>query len=157
MKSVLKEAEMLSVKDAKKVDPNGTIDFYSFKKLIIAQNCLLYGCYKLLYSLGMKLAFYLYPYGKSFKDVVEEISELIKTDWDVQIVDQGVNSVTVEIQNCIFCYEIGVPCQLFIGFLVQSLKKSLPDNRRVIYLSDDQYISDSTKNSYILKLIWKKK
>ena len=150
MKSVLKEAEMLELKDAREVDPMGTIDFYAFKKLIIAQNSLLYGCYKLLYNLGMKLAIYLYPYGKSFQDVVEEITKLIKTDWDVQIIDQGVNSFTVEIQNCVFCYEIGVPCQLFFGFLVQSLKKSLPENKNVTYVTEKE-----TQNSHILKLVWK--
>ncbi|TFG22513.1 MAG: hypothetical protein EU529_10275 [Promethearchaeota archaeon] len=150
MKSVLKEAEMLDLKDAREVDPNGTIDFFTFKKLIIAQNSLLYGCYKLLYNLGMKLAIYLYPYGKSFQDIVEEITELIKTDWDVQIIDQGVNSFTVEIKNCVFCHEIGVPCQLFFGFLVQSLKKSLPENKNVTYVSEKE-----TQNSHILKLLWK--
>ncbi|TFG03127.1 MAG: hypothetical protein EU540_00210 [Promethearchaeota archaeon] len=152
MKSVLKEAEMLDLKDAREVDPNGTIDFFTFKKLIIAQNSLLYGCYKLLYNLGMKLAIYLYPYGKSFQDVVEEITELIKTDWDVQIIDQGVNSFTVEIKNCVFCHEIGVPCQLFFGFLVQSLKKSLPENKNVTYVSEKD---TDLPHSHILKLIWK--
>ena len=33
MKSILREAELLNLKDLREVDPEGTIDFFSFKKL----------------------------------------------------------------------------------------------------------------------------
>ena len=156
MKSVLKEAGLLNLKDARDVDPNGTIEFLSFYKIIDAQNLLLFGCHRLLYEVGKKLAFYLFPYGKAFEEIVQEITGLIKTNWSVQIVEQEKNSITIEIKNCVFCGESGVPCNLFTGFLVQSLKKSLPDNRRVVYTSDKEDLTETTKNSFILKLRWKK-
>jgi len=156
MKSVLKEAEMLDLKDARDVDPNGTIEFLSFYKIIDAQNLLLFGCYRLLYEVGKKLAFYLFPYGKAFKEIIQEITKLIKTNWSVQIIEQQKNSMTIDIKNCVFCVESGVPCNLFTGFLVQSLKKSLPDNRRVVYTSDKEDLKETSKNSFVLKLRWKK-
>jgi predicted hydrocarbon binding protein len=156
MKSVLREADMLQIKDNKNVDPNETIDFFSFKKIITAQELLLYGCYRLQYELGKKFAFYLFPWGKPFEEIIREITVLVKTKWAVQIIDQGKTSVTVEIQNCIFCSDVGVPCNFFTGFLVNSLKKAIPDNRRVIYTNEKEEIPDLTHNPYILKLIWKK-
>ena len=156
MKSVLKEAELLDLKNARDVDPNGTIEFLSFYKIIDAQNLLLFGCYRLLYEVGKKLAFYLFPYGKAFEEIIQEINKLIKTNWSVQIVEQEENSMTIDIKNCVFCTESGVPCNLFTGFLVQSLKKSLPDNRRVVYTSDKEDLKETTKNSFVLKLRWKK-
>ena len=156
MKSVLKEADLMNIKDSRDVDPNDSIEFVSFYKIIDAQNLLLFGCYRLLYEVGKKLAFYLFPYGKDFEEIVEEITDLIKTNWSVEIVEKNVNSMTVEIENCVFCGEAGVPCNLFTGFLVQSLKKALPDNRRVIYSSDKEDAKESEPNSFILKLRWKK-
>ncbi len=153
MKSILKEAEMLSLKDFRDVDPEQTINFFSFKKIITAQNCLLYECYNLLHSIGEKFSFYLYPYGKSFEEIIHEIdNELIKADWKVAIVEKNPDSITVEVQNCIFCSEIGVPCDLFEGFLVHSLKKSLPDNRQVTYSETKKSVKDPTHNTYQLKL-----
>lgn len=156
MKSVLREADLIDIKDTKNVDPNDTMDFLSFQKIITAQELLLYGCYRLQYEVGTKFAFYLFPWGKPFEEVIQEITELIKTNWSVRILEQDENSVTVEIQNCIFCNEVGVPCNLFTGFLVHSLKKAIPDTRRVIYASDKEELPDLTENSYVLKLIWKK-
>ena len=156
MKSVLREADMLKIKETKNLDPNETIDFLSFKKIITAQESLLYGCYRLLYEIGKKFAFYLFPWGKPFEEVIQEITGLIKAKWAVRIIDQGKNSITVEIQNCIFCSEVGGPCNLFTGFLVNSLKKAIPDNRSVIYTNEKEAIPDLTHNPYILKLIWKK-
>ena len=156
MKSVLREADLIDIKDTKNVDPNDTMDFLSFQKIITAQELLLYGCYRLQYEVGKKFAFYLFPWGKPFEEVIQEITELIKTNWSVRILEQGENSVMVEIQNCIFCSEVGIPCNLFTGFLVHSLKKAIPDNRRVIYTNDKEEVPDLTENSYVLKLIWKK-
>ncbi|KKN15438.1 hypothetical protein LCGC14_0986140, partial [marine sediment metagenome] len=39
MKSILKEAEMLHLKNIRDEDPNQSLDFFSFKKIIAAQNC----------------------------------------------------------------------------------------------------------------------
>ena len=36
MKSILREAELLELKDIRDVDPDGAIDFFSFKKLSIS-------------------------------------------------------------------------------------------------------------------------
>ena len=38
MKSILREAELLEFKDTRDANPDGDIDFFSFKKLIAAQN-----------------------------------------------------------------------------------------------------------------------
>ena len=156
MKSVLKEAELLHIKDYRDVNPNDTLDFNSFQKIIDAQNLLLFGCYRLLYEIGKKFSFYLFPFGKDFREIIKDINELINTNWKVNIIEQTENSVTVEIENCIFCPEAGEPCKLFTGFLIHSLKKSLPDNRRVTYVNEDEELEENQEEfSYLLKLNWK--
>ena len=163
MKSILREAELLDLKDIRDVDPEGEIDFFSFKKLIAAQNCLLYDSSQILFALGKKFSFYLFPYGKNFEEVVMELNHLIKTNWNIEILDKStdhmtneIETITLEINNCIFCSEVGVPCNFIIGFLVHSLEKSLPSNREITYsgLKDPH---DPSHSSFILKLISKKK
>jgi hypothetical protein len=163
LKSILREAELLELKDLKDVNPEQIIDFFSFKKIISAQNCLLYGCYNLLFEIGKKFSFYLYPYGKDFEDIVGEINKLIKTDWKIEIIaktnkpfSNELKTITLRLENCIFCSEIGVPCNFIVGFLVHSLEKSLPYNKRIQFLGlKDAY--EPHHNSFILKLISKKK
>ncbi|MFW9864732.1 MAG: hypothetical protein ACFFEN_01410, partial [Candidatus Thorarchaeota archaeon] len=72
LKSILKEAEMLHLKNIKYEDQNQNLDFFSFKKIISAQNCLLYESSKLLFEIGKKLSFYLFPYGISFDEIINE-------------------------------------------------------------------------------------
>lgn len=152
MKSILREAELLELKDMRDVDPDETIDFFSFKKLIAAQNCLLYDSNDLLYEIGRKFAFYLFPYGKQFEEIIEEINELIVTDWKVAIVDRNDNSVVIKVDRCVFCSEIGVSCQMFIGFLVNSLEKTLPTDFKVTPLRAEEDVYDPNHNSFFLKL-----
>jgi hypothetical protein len=64
MKSILREAELLELKDIRDADPDGVVDFFSFKKIIAAQNCLLYDSTKLLYEIGRKFSFYLFPFAE---------------------------------------------------------------------------------------------
>jgi hypothetical protein len=163
LKSILREAELLELKDIRVFDSNKFIDFFSFKKIISAQNCLLFGCYNLLFEIGKKFSFYLFPYGKDFEEVIEELNDLIKTNWRVAILDKNKNymtneleNITLEIQNCIFCSEVGVPCNFIVGFFVHSLQKSLPSNREISFsgLKDPH---DPSHSSFILKLISKKK
>jgi predicted hydrocarbon binding protein len=162
LKSILREAELLELKDIKEMDPDQSIDFFSFKKIISAQNCLLYGCYNLLTEIGKKFSFYLFPYGKNFEEVIEEINHFIDADWKIEILDiktkssiNLIKSATLKIENCIFCSEVGVPCNFIVGFLVHSLKKSLPSNRRVLFSGlKDPF--DLTHHSFILKLKSKK-
>lgn len=154
MKSILKEAELLNLKDLRDVNPQETIEFSSFQNVIKGQNCLLYGCYRLLYEIGKKFSFYLFPFGKAFEEVVYELNDLIKTNWKVEVVEKKKNSITVEIENCVFSTEIGAPCDFFLGFLVHSLKKAIPDNRRVIYSNNT--IIEPDHNTYVLILNWKK-
>ena len=66
MKSVLKEADLMNIKDSRDIDPNDSIEFVSFYKIIDAQNLLLFGCYRLLYEVGKKLEFYIFNYWKYF-------------------------------------------------------------------------------------------
>jgi hypothetical protein len=152
MKSILREAELLELKDMRDVDPNGYIDFFSFKKLISAQNCLLYDSNDLLHEIGRKFAFYLFPFGKNFGEIISEINELINTDWKVSIIKQDDYSVIVRVDKCVFCSEIGVSCDLFKGFLINSLEKTLPTDFQVIQLSAKENVSDPNHNSFILKL-----
>jgi predicted hydrocarbon binding protein len=152
MKSILREAELLELKDMRDVDQEGTIDFFSFKKLIAAQNCLLYDSNDLLYEIGRKFAFYLFPYGKNFDEIIEEINELIVTDWNVSIVDQTGDSVSIKVKKCVFCSEIGVPCYLFKGFLVYSLEKTLPNDFQVIPLKIKEDVFDPNHNTFHLTL-----
>jgi hypothetical protein len=162
LKSILREAELLEIKDIREVDPEKNIDFFSFKKIIAAQNCLLYGCYNLLFEIGKKFSFYLYPFGKDFEEIVEEINDLIKADWKIEIIEKIKKPFSDEwkyfslkIVNCIFCSEIGVPCNFIVGFLVHSLQKSLPYNKRITYAGLKNPF-DPTHNSFILKLKSKK-
>lgn len=157
MKSILKEAGLLKLKKNKDVDPNGTLDFFSFKKIISAQNCLLYNCTDLLFEIGKKFSFYLFPFGKDFEEIIEEINNLIKTDWKVQIIKKAKKSITIKVDKCIFCSEIGISCDLFIGFLVHSLEKSLPSNSRVTFSREKEDVKDPKHNNYIVKLKSKRK
>lgn len=162
LKSILREAELLEFKDLMNISSSKSIEFFSFKKIISAQNCLLFGCYNLLFEIGKKFSFYLFPYGKNFEEVIEEINYLIKTNWQIEILDKTENyitneleNITLEIRNCIFCPEVGVPCNFIVGFLVHSLEKSLPSNREISFsgLKDPH---DPSHNSFILKLTSKK-
>ncbi|MBD3253904.1 MAG: hypothetical protein GF383_02375 [Candidatus Lokiarchaeota archaeon] len=154
MKSILKEAEMLELKDIREVDPEETLDFFSFKKIITAQNCLLYGCYALLFEIGKKFSFYLFPFGKSFTEIVQDINAYIRTkDFKVEILKETENTIKVKVQSCVFCSEIGVPCNLFVGFLVHSLEKSLPSNEKVRYMyEEEENVNDPRHNTYVLTL-----
>lgn len=156
MKSILREAEMMHIKDIGDEDPNDTLSFFSFKKIISAQNCLLYDSSKLLYEIGKKLSFYLFPFGLNFEEIIKEINNLIITDWKVEILDNNGNEVTIQVERCIFCSEIGVPCDLFIGFLVHSLQISLPSVQTVIVKNGKEDINNPAHNSFILKLKIKK-
>ena len=89
MKSILKEAGLLHLRNQRNFNPNNTIDYFSFKRILTAQNCLLYQCSELLFEIGKKFSFYLFPFGKKFEDSIKEITELINTDWDIYIIEQS--------------------------------------------------------------------
>jgi len=150
MKSILREAEMLHLKDIRDEDPNNTLDFFSFKKIISAQNCLLYDSPDLLFEIGKKFSFYLFPYGKNFEEIIDEINT--STDWKVNIIKNKENKIILQVDRCIFCSEIGVPCDLFKGFLVYSLQKSLPSKHKVICEREKENVNDPNHNSFIAKL-----
>lgn len=157
MKSILKEAEMLHLKNIRDEDQNQMLDFFSFKKIISAQNCLLYDSSKLLFEIGKKFSFYLFPYGKSVEEIVHEINSIIIADWKVEILENSENFITVFVQRCIFCSEIGVPCVLFKGFLVYSLEKTLSSEHKVIHNGNKEDVNDPNHNTFILKLKIEKK
>ncbi|NHJ20685.1 MAG: hypothetical protein EAX91_07085 [Candidatus Lokiarchaeota archaeon] len=157
MKSILKEAGLLELKDIRGVDPEGEIDFFSFKKIISAQNCLLYDSSHLLSEIGKKFSFYLFPFGKVFEEIVEEINKLIVADWRVIIVENRAESVIIRVDKCIFCSEIGVSCELFKSFLIHSLEKSLPSDFCVVPYEIKENINNPDHNSFVLKLRIEKK
>ncbi len=157
MKSILKEAGLIHLKDMRDVDPNGTIDFFSFKKIIAAQNCLLFDSNKLLFEIGKKFSFYLFPFGKNFEEIISEINELILTDWKVEIIEKSNNLFVVKVEKCIFCSEIGVSCDLFKGFIIHSLEKTLTTDSRINYYGQSEDVNDPQHNNFVLKLKIEKK
>jgi hypothetical protein len=157
MKSILKEAGLLDLKDIRGVDPEGEIDFFSFKKIISAQNCLLYDSTHLLAEIGKKFSFYLFPFGKVFEEIVEEMNKLIVADWRVAIVENRAETIIIRVDKCIFCSEIGVSCELFKSFLIHSLEKSLPSDFYVVPYETKENISNPEHNSFVLKLRIEKK
>ena len=157
MKSILREAELIDLKDLRDVDPEGTIDFFSFKKIISAQNCLLYDSSQLLYEIGRKFSFYLYPFGKKFEEIIVDINNLIETDWKVEISDRSELRYIIDVKKCVFCSEIGISCDLFKAFLINSLEKSLPSDNVVRPISIKENINSPNHNSFRLTLIVEKK
>ena len=157
MKSILKEAGLMHLKDIRDVDPNGFIDFFSFKKIIAAQNCLLFDSNKLLFEIGKKFSFYLFPFGKNFDEIINEINELIVTDWKVEILEKLDDLFVVKVEKCIFCSEIGVSCDLFKGFIIHSLEKTLTTDYRIIYYGKSENVNDPQHNNFVLKLKIEKK
>jgi len=157
MKSILREAGLLELKDQRTVDQEKTIDFFSFKKIIAAQNCLLFECDDLLFEIGRKFSFYLFPFGKSFEESIAEITELIDTNWDVHIVEHSNQYVRIHVKNCIFCSEIGVSCELFKGFLVHTLEKTLTSEEMVVHDMQNENIQNPNHNTFLITLKIKKK
>jgi len=153
MKSILREAELLDLKDLRDVDPDGTIDFFSFKKIITAQNCLLYDSSQLLYEIGRKFSFYLYPFGKKFEEVIVDVNSLIETNWKVEISEKSESKYVINVRKCVFCSEIGISCDLFKAFLINSLEKSLPSDKVVRPVSIKENINSPDHNSFKLTLL----
>ena len=153
MKSILREAELLNLKDLRDVDPDGAIDFFSFKKIITAQNCLLYDSSQLLYEIGRKFSFYLYPFGKKFEEVIDDINFLIETNWKVEISEKSESKYVINVRKCVFCSEIGISCDLFKAFLINSLEKSLPSDKVVSPINVKENINSPDHNSFKLTLL----
>ena len=143
---------MLFLKDIKNINPDETLDFFSFKKIISAQNILLFMSENLLKALGRKFSFYLFPFGKDFVEIITELNDLIKTDWKVEITNRTEEQIVVRVKKCIFCSEIGVPCDLIKGFLVHSLEKTLPSNIQVLSRGIKANVHDPNHNSFEMKL-----
>ncbi len=156
MKSILIEAEMLHLKNIGEEDPNGSLDMFSFKKIISAQNCLLSDSNMLLFEIGKKFSFYLFPFGKGFEEIIKDINSSITTDWKVEIIKNDNNKITIQVDKCIFCSEIGIPCDMFKGFLVHSLEKSLPSEYKIFYNGDKEDVNDPNHNTFNLQLKIKK-
>jgi len=152
MKSILREAELIELKDTRDVNPDGEIDFFSFKKLIAAQNCLLYESNQLLYEIGRKFSFYLFPFGKSFTEIISEINKLIKTNWDVKVKEKSENQYIIKVIKCVFCSEIGVSCDLFRGFLIHSLEKTLSSDYIIVSEKTKENVFDPHHNTFTLIL-----
>ena len=157
LKSILREAEMLDLKNFREKNQNQSLDLFSFKKIIAAQNCLLYDSSLLLFEIGKKFSFYLFPYGKNFEEIIKEINTDIIANWKVEIVENNQDRITIFVQKCIFCSEIGVPCDLFKGFLVHSLEKTLSSGYKVVASGEDEDLNDPDHNTFVLKLKIEKK
>ncbi|MHA1933279.1 MAG: hypothetical protein ACW96X_12100 [Promethearchaeota archaeon] len=157
MKSILREAEMLHIKNIREENQDLHLDLFSFKKIISAQNCLLFDSSMLLFEIGKKFSFYLFPYGKNFEEVIHEINSIIISDWKVEIIEKSDDIITISVQKCLFCSEIGVPCDMFKGFLVHSLEKALSSDFNVVYYGDRENVDLPDHNTFVLKLKIEKK
>ena len=148
MKSILNEAGLLELKDHRDADPNDVVAFETLRKIISAQNCLLFGCDDLLFEIGKKFSFYLFPFGKTLAEILNELNILIATDWNVELIEETENEVAVKIENCIFCPNCQGGSDLLIGFITDSIEKSLPRKKKVFYNEKEIH---SNNNSFILK------
>ena len=150
MKSILIEAGLLELKDNREVDPQATIELNVLKQIISAQDLLLFGCDDLLCEIGKKFAFYLFPYGKSLTDIINELKLLIQTNWSITISHESEKEMDIEVENCIFCPDIEQEPDLFIGFIEYSLQKSLPTQKKVSY--NGKVIESSNKYTIRFKI-----
>ena len=115
---------------------------------------LLYDSNILLQAIGEKFSFYLFPFGKKFEEIIEEINELIKTDWKVEIIKKTTNEIYINVNKCVFCSDIGMSCDLFKGFLIHSLQKTLNSTLKVNAIEGKESLSDHSHCSFafILKI-----
>ncbi len=77
---------------------------------------------------------------------------MVVAEWQVKIVENRAETVIIRVDKCIFCSEIGVSCELFKSFLINSLEKSLPSDYRVVRYETKENITNPNHNSFILKL-----
>ncbi|MHA1272357.1 MAG: hypothetical protein ACTSQP_21800 [Promethearchaeota archaeon] len=151
MKSILKEANLLEIKNYRDVDPEGNTDFRIFQEIIEAQNCLLYGCTDLLIELGKKFAFYLFPFGKPLSEILFELNELVDVDWSITVEKQSEEEIIVKVQNCIFMCESEKKYELLIGFILQNLENVYPPSKRFIYTGMQEVINNKNMLTTFLK------
>ncbi|TXT64703.1 MAG: hypothetical protein BAJALOKI1v1_530011 [Promethearchaeota archaeon] len=152
MKSILKEAGELDLKDRRDTNPEEYINLTPFQNILSAQDVLLFNSFQLLFTIGKKFSFYLFPFGKNFQESIKEITELIRTDWNVTILQKTSDQINLEIENCLFCSQIDNSCDLFIGFIVHTLEKTLSAAEKVEY-----EITKKADNRFFLTLTIKKK
>lgn len=147
MKSILNEANMPEIKRKSENDPEDYVSFDLFKKILTAQNVLLYQSELLLFNIGKKFSFYLFPFGKSFEESINELTDLIKTDWSVKILSHTRNSIEIRVENCVLYNDFNNTFHLFEGFLVRTLEKTLSTEQQVAY-----EIVDKDKRDFTVKL-----
>jgi hypothetical protein len=147
MKSILNEANMPEIKRKSEDDPEDYVSFDLFKKILTAQNVLLYQSELLLFNIGKKFSFYLFPFGKSFEESINELTDLIKTDWSVEILKHTHNSIEIRVENCVLYNDFNNTFHLFEGFLVRTLEKTLSTEQKVEY-----EIFDKEKRDFTVKL-----
>ncbi|MHA1804542.1 MAG: hypothetical protein ACTSU4_08395 [Promethearchaeota archaeon] len=134
MRSILREANMESLSDLTSLNPRGLMKLDSFKKIISAQNILLFQTHELLFLIGKKFSFYLFPFGNSFEDTIEELNQLIQTDWSLKIIKNTKNEIHLLLKNCVFCSNSHEICDLIKGFLINSLEKTLSPEKKIIFM-----------------------
>ena len=147
MKSILNEANMPEIKRKSEDEPENYVSFDLFKKILTAQNVLLYQSELLLFNIGKKFSFYLFPFGKSFEESINELTELIKTDWSVEILKHTYDSIEIRVENCVLYNDFNNTFHLFEGFLVRTLEKTLSTEQQVAY-----EIVDKNKRDFTVKL-----
>ncbi|MHA1726096.1 MAG: hypothetical protein ACTSYC_02360 [Promethearchaeota archaeon] len=140
--SILREANMEHLSDLTSLNPKGVMNFESFKKIISAQDLLLFQTHKLLYLIGKKFSFYLFPFGNSFEDTIEEINHLIQTDWSLKIIKKTIDEFHLLLKNCVFCSNKTETCDVIKGFLISSLEKTLSSKRKIVFITNSETIKN---------------
>lgn len=151
MKSILKEANLLNIKNYREVNPEGRMNFNIFLRIIEAQNCLLYRCTDLLVELGKKFAFYLFPFGKPISEILADLNELIDMDWNIRVEKQSKEELIVRVENCVFICESEQKYELLIGFILQNLENIYPPSKRFIYMGFHEELNDKNILTTFLK------
>jgi len=133
MKSILDEANMPKIKEQSEKDPDTYVSFDLLERILDAQNLLLFRSDLLLFNIGRKFSFYLFPFGKSFEESMDELTDLIKTDWKVEILSHTHDSIEIKVKNCALYNDYNNTFHLFEGFLVRTLEKTLSTEQHVGY------------------------
>ena len=77
---------------------------------------------------------------------------MIITDWKVEVLEKNKDLYVISVEKCVFCSEIGVSCNLFKGFLIHSLEKTLSNDYIIIPSGTNENTNDPNHNNFILKL-----
>jgi len=131
MVSILRAAGLTELMDTQ-LNPREFSDYAVFKRIIDAMNELLQFSEEIAYAIGRKFAIYSDPSGTGIVAIIQHLKEWIRTDWDIQIIqeDFAPKRIVIQVTNCPFCKEykltMGRPicCDFLRGIFSMSWEKT---------------------------------